>query len=76
MIYVSDASNLLAEWSKKIENAAYPQEYRDALFDCSFDLNNLITKSFQEQEAMNQYYQEMKADEYLTSPEFFEKDIN
>lgn len=74
MLYESDVRGLLQQWEARLNcpEADDAPEYRDALRDCIFDLNNLLSKSIEE-ELSYQDFLEMQADSYLSSEEAHEK---
>ena len=56
MIYVSDINNLISQWTDRLKDSSYPVQYRDALFECCFDLDNLLKKSFDEEIASRESF--------------------
>ena len=60
MIYVSDINNLISQWTNRLQDYSYPPQYRDALFECCFDLNQLLTKSFEEEIAFREACKQME----------------
>lgn len=49
MIYVSDLNNLISQWTERLRDDSYPPQYRDALFECCYDLDNLVKKALDEE---------------------------
>ena len=49
MVYTSDVNSLISQWTKRIGDETFPQSYRDALFECCYELHNLLIKSFDEE---------------------------
>jgi hypothetical protein len=72
MFYESEISNLIDEWSKKLQDHSYESPYRDALNDCIYDLNTLFSKAFQEEAKAMDTIEEQEADRYLSSMESHE----
>ena len=71
MIYNCDINQLISEWNKRMTDTSYDPSYHDALNDCIYELNNLLSKSIEE-ELTYQDYLEMEADSYLASQEAHE----
>lgn len=71
MIYINDLQNLVDEWQKRMKNPEQPDSYKNALFDCIYELNGIINHSIQE-EMSYQDYLEQEADNYLSSMEAHE----
>ena len=54
MVYLSDIQNLISEWTDRLEVISYPQSYRDALNECIYDLDTLVTKAIEDE--LDAYY--------------------
>ena len=72
MIYPSDLNNLISQWTQRMSNSAYPQPYRDALFECCYDLQKVITDSFEDEIAAREAFESQMADDYLSTLEAHE----
>ena len=71
MLYTSDFNQLLNNWNAQLNSKSVDPAYKDALRDCIYDLNSLLTKSIDE-ELTYQDFLEMEADSYLSSLEAHE----
>lgn len=49
MLYGAEIDELLAAWQQRIQDKSYPQEYRDALVDCVYELKTLLDSSIEDQ---------------------------
>lgn len=74
MITETSISGLLATWNERSLDKSYSQEYRDALFDCIYELNQLLEKSFQEEYTQREL-DDIEADLYFSSMEAFERHV-
>lgn len=72
MIYESDVSNLLSKWNERLQKTDSLQ-YKDALYDCLYDLKTLSEKSFNEEIDYQEMLEESYADNYLSSMEAHEQ---
>lgn len=85
MIVERNISSLLSQWKERLSNESYSEEYRCALGECMYDLENLLDKIKKEEEANLQevidslpsleaedYLKGIEADEYLSSMEAHE----
>ena len=72
MIYSSDINQLISEWTEMLDNPIYPQPYKDALFECCYELNKLVDKSIKEELEYNDMIESSIADSYLSSIEAHE----
>lgn len=85
MIAERNISSLLSQWKERLSNESYSEEYRCALGECMYDLENLLEKIRQEEEANLQevinnlpsqeaedYLRGIEADDYLSSLEAHE----
>ena len=72
MIYISDIQQLADKWTERMNNPAQSFDYRNALSECIYELNQLINKTLLDEmteEDARQYMLEQKADSYLSSEE-------
>ena len=82
MIIEDNISSLLSQWKKRLSNESYSEEYRCALGECMYDLQNILDKIKEEEEAnlqevianlpfkeVEDYLMQQEADEYLASME-------
>lgn len=74
MVYISDLQQLVSQWTERMNNNQ-PQSYKDALNECIYELNCLISKTLldemTEQDALD-YLMSQEADSYLSSMEAHE----
>jgi hypothetical protein len=72
---ITDLQKLISQWTERMGNTTHPLPYRDALGECIYELNCLITKTLQdemtEQDALD-YLLSQEADSYLSSMEAHE----
>ena len=45
MIYISDIQQLANKWTERMNNPAQSFEYKNALSECIYELNQLISKT-------------------------------
>lgn len=69
MLYINDLSTLLSQWTARMQNPTYPQPYRDAIFECCYELNNLIQNTINEELSAHEYFDSVEADSYLSTLE-------
>ena len=72
MIYINDLQQLADKWTERMNNPAQSFEYKNALSECIYDLNQLINKTLLDElteEEARQYLLEQEADSYLSSEE-------
>ena len=72
MIYISDLQQLINSWQQRMTSGEHPIPYRDALNDCIYELNQVITSSLDEELSYREYLESWKADDYLASLEAHE----
>lgn len=85
MIAERNIGSLLSQWKERLTNESYSEEYRCALGECMYDLQNVLEKIKEEEEANLQevldslpsqeaedYLKGIEADEYLSSMEAHE----
>ena len=88
MITERNINSLLSQWKKRLSNEEYSEEYRCALGECMYDLQNLLEKIKEEEEAnlqevianlpskeVEDYLMQQEADEYLASMEAHESSV-
>lgn len=67
MIYISDVQQLADKWTERMNNPSQSLEYKDALSECIYELNQLINKTLineMTEEDARQYILEQDADYY------------
>ena len=84
IIQESTLSSLLSQWKERLSNEQYSEEYRCALGECLYDLQNLINNTPSDQEFMQDvisrlpstevedYLRGLEADEELSMMEAHE----
>lgn len=72
MIYVSDLNSLINKWYKKGFQQYKTLEYQEAIAECISDIEELITKTINEEIDYRQAMEEIAADDYLSSMEAHE----
>ena len=83
MPFQSDIVSLLSQWKERALNESYSDQYRDAVNDCIYELNDIVRKRMMEEavdrmtdEDIKQYLEEIDADSYISSSEFIEPYYN
>lgn len=71
MLYNVDITNLISQWQTRANAFGDSTDYALAIHECMFDLNNLLTKSIDEELSYQDFLQ-MEADSYLSSIEAHE----
>lgn len=71
MITISDLQKLTEEWACRLASPSQPRDYKDALYECIYDLNNVINHSIEEELSYKDFL-EQEADNYLASAEAHE----
>lgn len=71
MLYPSDITQLINQWSDRITNYNSNSEYADGIRDCIFDLNNLLLDSYEEEDSYQEFLSQ-QADNYLSTIEAHE----
>ena len=71
MITVSDLQNLITKWQERVNNPSQPFAYKNGIGECIYDLNQLISRSIQE-ELTYEDFLSMEADSYLSTMEAHE----
>lgn len=74
MINVADLQNLIDSWQERADSPVQPFSYKNALLECIYDLNKLISQSIEEEMAYQDFLQQ-EADAYLSSIEAHEQVI-
>jgi len=82
MIVEDNIRSLLSQWKERLSNESYSEEYRCALGECMYDLQNILDKIKKEEAAnlqevianlpskeVEDYLMQQEADEYLASME-------
>ena len=72
MIYISDIRQLTDKWTERMNNPAQSFDYRNALSECVYELNQLINKTLLDQmteEDARDYILSQKADSYISCEE-------
>lgn len=72
MIYISDIQQLADKWTERMNNPAQSFDYRNALSECIYELNQLINKTLLDEmteEDARDYILSQEADSYLSSEE-------
>lgn len=82
MIAEKNISSLLSQWKERLGKESYSEDYRCALGECLYDLQELLEKIKEEEEAnlqevlahlpsqeVEDYLAGLEADEYLSSVE-------
>ena len=72
MIYISDIQQLADKWTERMNNPAQSFDYRNALSECVYELNQLINKTLLDQmteEDARDYILSQEADSYISCEE-------
>ena len=72
MIYINDVQQLADKWTERMNNPTQSFDYKNALSECIYELNQLINKTLLDEmteEDARQYLLEQEADSYLSSEE-------
>ena len=72
MICVSDLQQLISSWQERMGKQTHPLEYKNALSECIYDLNQLINHSIEEELDYKEMLDSWEADNYLSSIEAHE----
>lgn len=72
MVTVADLQKLTSQWQERLDNPNQPTDYKDALFECIYDINCLINHSIEEELSYQDYLQ-IEADNYLSTMEAHEE---
>jgi len=75
MIYISDIQQLADKWTERMNNPAQSFDYRNALSECIYELNQLINHSILDElteEDASDYLHSQEADDYLSTMEAHE----
>ena len=74
MIYISDVQQLADKWTERMNNPTQSFDYRNALSECIYELNQLINKALLDEmteEDARDYILQQEADSYLSSEEAY-----
>lgn len=74
MIYINDIQQLADTWTERMNNPAQSFDYKTALSECIYDLNQLINKTLLDEmteEDAREYILSQEADVYLSSEESY-----
>lgn len=72
MIYINDIQQLADKWTERMNNPAQSFDYRNALSECIYELNQLVNKALLDEmteEDAREYMLSQEADDYLSSEE-------
>ena len=72
MIYISDVQQLADKWTERMNNPSQSFDYKTALSECIYELNQLINKTLLDElteEEARDYLLSQEADSYLSSEE-------
>ena len=72
MIYINDIQQLADKWTERMDNPAQPFDYKNALSECIYELNQLVNKTLLDEmteEDAREYILSQEADDYLSSEE-------
>ena len=74
MIYISDLQQLADKWTGRMNNPAQSFEYKNALSECIYELNQLIDRTLLDEmteEDAREYILSQEADAYISSEEAY-----
>ena len=74
MISISDVQQLADKWTERMNNPSQSFDYKTALSECIYELNQLINKTLLDElteEEARDYLLSQEADEYLSSEEYY-----
>ena len=72
MIYISDIQQLANTWTERMNNPTQSFDYKNAISECIYDLNQLINHSIEEELDYKEMLDSWEADNYLSSIEAHE----
>lgn len=79
MAHPTNINNLLHIWQGRLQDSQFSTEYREAIGDCIYELQEVLNYSWQEEyinslppEEVEQYLHEQEADSYLSTIEAHE----
>ena len=72
MIYISDIQQLADKWTERMNNPTQSFDYKNAISECIYDLNQLINHSIEEELDYKEMLDSWEADNYLSSIEAHE----
>lgn len=62
MVYLSDLNRLMHAWTERLDNPVLPQSYKDAVNDCLFELNRLVSGALEEELDAYEPLKEVRSD--------------
>ena len=68
MVTVTDLQKLIVNWQERLENPLQTPSYKDAVGECIFELNNVISHSIEE-ELSYQEFLDKEADAHFSNLE-------
>ena len=74
MIYISDVQQLADKWTERMNNPTQSFDYKNALSECIYELNQLINRTLLDEmteEDARQHMLEQEADSYLSCEESY-----
>lgn len=74
MISISDVQQLADKWTERMNNPSQSFDYKTALSECIYELNQLINRTLLDElieEEARDYLLSQEADEYLSSEEYY-----
>lgn len=74
MIYINDVQQLADTWTERMNNPAQSFDYKNALSECIYELNQLINRTLlneMTEEDARDYILSQEADAYLSSEEAY-----
>ena len=72
MIYINDIQQLADKWTERMNNPTQSSDYKIALSECTYELNQLVNKALLDEmteEDAREYILSQEADDYLSSEE-------
>lgn len=72
MIYINDLQQLADKWTERMSNPTQSFDYKNALSECIYELNQLINNTLLDEmteEDARDYILSQQADSYLSSEE-------
>jgi len=71
MIYISDIQQLADKWTDRMNNPAQSFEYKNALSECIYELNQLVNKTLLDEMTEEDAKQDLlkQADDYFSNLE-------
>jgi len=72
MIYISDIQQLTDKWTERMNNPTQSFDYKNALSECIYELNQLVNKTLLDEmteEDARDYILSQEADSYISCEE-------